>query len=669
MNLCPNCGRQNRPEARFCELCGTALAGSGPARGDPGAPPDERQPARAPAGPDVAWSPLRPGQTLRNGSYRILGPLGQGGMGALYLAADTGAFGRKAVVKELLGYYDPTNPEEARQAQARFETEARLLAALSHPGIPRIYSYFSEGGRHFIVMEYIEGETLEEAVTHVDSQGRLAAARPLATEEIVRHAVRVCRVLEYLAGQPTPVVHHDIKPANLIVDRVSGEVRLVDFGTAKMQTRWAREQRLAHGAQRGQTALFGTTGYAAPEQYEGHSDPRSDVYALAATVYHLLTDDDPADHPFKFPALATMPGPLAIALQGALHARVERRSTARELRQALETWLTPEDGGQPFVFRGGAAAPTTHELVDLSDHHWDEARSHLTTGAFEHWFRTRNRHDLVATAQEAHREGAGNADAALEALLRKLDPRRPPPRLVVEPPALSFGRVAAGGNAVRRLAVRNEGKGYCQVQCATSVPWLHVSPQAVGCRPGEEASVLVRVDGTALPLRREHQAMVTCTPLRGARVSIPVTVHLAVVSAVLRRLLGGMWPVVRATVRGIRSGLQQWVAALRSLLRSRLGAWIVVIETLVLAAVLVLFWWTWQVRWPDDLARLPLGELLWSYLQALPIALALAYLLPALVFVLVAVVQSLTAPEGPAPRDVRRAPRNRRPPRKQRRRR
>ncbi|HSJ57401.1 MAG TPA: hypothetical protein VLC95_09490, partial [Anaerolineae bacterium] len=110
-------------------------------------------------------------------------------------------------------------------------------------------------------------------------------------------------------------------------------------------------------------------------------------------------------------------------------------------------------------------------------------------------------------------------------------------------------------------------------------------------------------------------------------------------------------------------------AALRSLLRSRLGAWIVVIETLVLAAVLVLFWWTWQVRWPADLSRLPLGELLWSYLQALPIALALAYLLPALVFIVVAVVQSLTAPEGPAPRDVRRAPRNRRPPRKQRRRR
>jgi serine/threonine-protein kinase len=154
-------------------------------------------------------------------------------MGALYLAADTGAFERRCVVKELLDYYDPSDPDEARQAQARFEREARLLAELSHPGIPRIYSYFSEAGRHYIVMEYIEGENLERALTHVDADGRTVAARPLAPEEVVRHAVRICRVLEYLAERPTPVIHHDIKPANLIVDRTSGEVRLVDFGTAQ----------------------------------------------------------------------------------------------------------------------------------------------------------------------------------------------------------------------------------------------------------------------------------------------------------------------------------------------------------------------------------------------------------------------------------------------------
>ena len=115
MLRCPKagCGQLNRPTARFCVRCGHPLR-------------------------EVRWSTLRAGHLLRGGAYRILGPLGKGGMGALYLAADTAAFDRQCVIKELLAYYDATDPAEARQAQARFEAEARLLAELSHPGIPRI---------------------------------------------------------------------------------------------------------------------------------------------------------------------------------------------------------------------------------------------------------------------------------------------------------------------------------------------------------------------------------------------------------------------------------------------------------------------------------------------------------------------------------------------------
>jgi serine/threonine protein kinase len=256
----PDCGHQNRPGAQFCERCGESLR-------------------------EQRWSPLRSGHVMRGGAYRILEPLGKGGMGALYVASDTSAFDRKCVIKELLDYYDPTDPDEARKARERFESEARLLAELSHPGIPRIYSYFSEAGRHYIVMEYIDGETLELAVTHINPLGHTVVGRPLPPEVVLRHASRVCRVLEYLASRPQPVIHHDIKPANLIVDGTSGEVRLVDFGTAKTRTRWATQARRG----RPQTSLFGTQGYAAPEQFQGESEPRSEVYALAATVYHLLT--------------------------------------------------------------------------------------------------------------------------------------------------------------------------------------------------------------------------------------------------------------------------------------------------------------------------------------------------------------------------------------------
>jgi serine/threonine protein kinase len=607
----PGCDHLNRAGARFCEKCGHALRGQ-------------------------RWSPLTAGHLMRGGAYRILEPLGRGGMGALYLAADLGAFDRLCVVKELLDYYDPTDPDEARQAQARFETEARLLAQLSHPGIPRIYSYFSEAGRHYIVMEYIEGETLERAVTHFDPVGREVAARPLSAEEVVRHAVRICSVLEYLADQPIPVVHHDIKPANLIVDRNGGEVRLVDFGTARTRTRWATQARLRQGA----STLFGTQGYAAPEQYQGLSDPRADVYALAATAYHLLTDDDPGDHPFQFPHLGTLPVSLAEALVRALRPEVQRRSSATEFRQALETWLVPEDGSQPFVFRSGAVARTSGELVKLSDQHWVEARQHLTDGDFDRWFRERNRHDLVAKAESARLEP--NVDAALEAFLRRLDPRLAPPRLVVEPPVLEFRCVSRGTGgasqsrpASRRLTVRNEGRGYGRVAFSVPVPWLSLEPNQVGCLAGAETAVTVRVDPMALPLKREQQTVLAGTPTRGARISIPVTVELDLIREAWGRILAACHALLRMTGQGARQGLGLWTRTFRSVIRSRTGLWMLLGQTLVLAGVMVVLWWNWQEQWPDVV------DVVWTFVKALPLALLAAWLLPAAIIVVGAVVWEL----------------------------
>jgi serine/threonine protein kinase len=570
---------------------------------------------------------------MRGGDYRILEPLGKGGMGALYLAADTGAFDRKCVVKELLDYYDPTDPDEAQRAQARFETEARLLARLSHPGIPRIYSYFSEAGRHYIVMEYIEGETLEQAVTHRDLLGRTVAARPLPPEEVVRHAIRVCRVLEYLADQPTPVVHHDIKPANLIVDETSGDVRLVDFGTAQVRTRWAIQARTEQGA----TTHFGTEGYAAPEQYQGRSEPRADVYALAATAYHLLTDDDPGDHPFRFPQMASLPGPLADALSRALHSEVGHRCTALKFREALEAWLIPEDGYRPFVFGSGAVARTTGELVGLCDRHWPEARQHLNEGDFDHWFRERNRHDLVSTARSARQDVDSNF--ALETFMRTLDPRLPPPRLVVAPKVLSFGRVArmARGTAQakdfsRQLTVRNEGRGYARVTFSASVPWLSFDPEEVGCLSGEEVTATIWLDSRTLPLWREHQAVINCIPSRGARISIPVSAELSPVREVTSRLSSVLRPLPRLCSQGARKGFSRWMRTFRSLVRSPAGVAILLAETLALAVVMVVLWWTLQDRVPY------LKEIALSFLQAVPLALLAVFLLPALAYAVGAAV-------------------------------
>ncbi|MBC7237537.1 MAG: protein kinase, partial [Chloroflexi bacterium] len=129
---------------------------------------------------------------MNNGAYRIIRSLTKGGMGAVYLAEDRGAFDRLCVVKQMLPYYDPTNPEERRRAEQRFQEEGRTLASLSHPGIPKIYAFFREGGRYYLVMEYIQGDNLEMFITHLDENNRLCPGKRLPMEEVIRHTIGVC---------------------------------------------------------------------------------------------------------------------------------------------------------------------------------------------------------------------------------------------------------------------------------------------------------------------------------------------------------------------------------------------------------------------------------------------------------------------------------------------
>ena len=303
--LCPNCGLVNKSDARYCANCGNKL------EADPGL--------------------LQPGQTLDKGTYRILRLLGKGGMGAVYLAANTKAFDRPCVVKEVIEYYDPTDPEERRKALQRFEDEARTLAALKHSNIPDIYAYFTKNGHNYLVMEYIEGTDLSEGLSSGKS-GRIAKGGPQPAGDVTQYVIEICGVLSYLEQQQPPVIHNDIKPANIILDKNTGRAVLVDFGTAK--TRYTSRQAGQPGKQ--QSSVFGTIGYAAPELYEGKAEPRSDVYALAATAYHLLTDDDPRAHPFKFPKMHEIPEPLRATLSEALALEVKDRLSASELRSKLQ---------------------------------------------------------------------------------------------------------------------------------------------------------------------------------------------------------------------------------------------------------------------------------------------------------------------------------------------
>jgi hypothetical protein len=180
---------------------------------------------------------------------------------------------------------------------------------------------------------------------------------------------------------------------------------------------------------------------------------------------------------------------------------------------------------------------------------------------------------------------------------------------------------------MQNLTLRNEGRGYAQGTFSASVPWLTFESDQAGCLSGAEVRVAVWVDATALPLRREHQAIITCVPKRGARISIPAEVRLGVIREAWGRLLAGLRPLGRLLVRGARRGFHLWGRTFRNLMRSRNGIVVLLSETLALAAVMVVLWWVWSSQTPDLLS------LLSAFFRALPLALVATYLLPALVLV------------------------------------
>ena len=488
---CPKCQFYNRDTATFCGQCGRRLGGTSPGQG-----------------------PLQPGQTMKARAYRIVRPLDKGGMGVLYLAEDVGAFDRPCVIKEMLDYFDPTNAQEAAKAGKRFEDEARVLARLQHSGIPDIYAFFSEQGRNYIVMQFVDGENLKQRLTREGKQ---------QLTDVARWGVQVCKVLEYLARvEPTPVVHHDIKPANLILDKNSGEVRLVDFGTAKAKLA------LRPGGKVGlqKSSIYGTAGYAPPEQYHANSEPRSDVYALAATMYHLLTGDDPGDHPFNFPRLARLPAGLRKVLNRALKKKVEQRLTAAQMRQELEEILAPVGGKELFHSRSGQVAHDGLGLAAICDRDWEEGKYHLYRGDFEDRLRRWGRADMEAQVTSLRtRYKGGDQDAGLDAFVRLLDPHFPRQVLQVGVVELDLGSIGRGGKRTVDLTVANSGRGYMQATVSSGAPWVRIAEDRLSLLAGEQRALRVEIDTTDLPTGHRHKAKITVDAGPGGRTVIPVSVR------------------------------------------------------------------------------------------------------------------------------------------------
>ncbi len=266
--------------------------------------------------------------------YRILHIVGQGGMGAVYIAQDTQLGDRMVAIKEMS--MSRLAPHEIPQAVAQFQREAHLLASLQHPNLPVIYEYFGEEDRWYLVMSFIAGGTLQ---SYLDA----TPGNKLPVQEVVRIGIDLCTVLDYLHNCQPQIIFRDLKPLNVMITP-KGHIYLIDFGIAR---HFKQEQTQ-------DTMYYYSVGYAPPEQYgQAQTSPCSDIYSLGATLYQMLTGHNPASRPFNFPSLQllnpTIPAPLAKLITQMLELDEQQRPAhvalvKEELEKVLKSGQSEEMG-------------------------------------------------------------------------------------------------------------------------------------------------------------------------------------------------------------------------------------------------------------------------------------------------------------------------------------
>ncbi|MBP8002760.1 MAG: protein kinase [Chloroflexi bacterium] len=309
---------------------------------------------------------LSQGYVLLN-RYRIVSNIKQGGMGSVYRAWDLN-LKTPCAVKE--------NLETSAEAQRQFMQEAMMMAQLAHPSLPRVIDQFVLPNMgQYLVMEFVEGQDLQEVL---EQRGRLTDV------EVIPYIQQICDALTYLHNQPHPIIHRDIKPANIKITP-DGRAVLVDFGIAKV----FESHRLTT-----QGARAVTPGFSPPEQYgHGATNHQTDIYALGATLYALLTGQDPPESVYRLASNATLPHPVGVpthitsAMLRAMALDPNNRfASAADFKAALTTplppprtplprWLVPTVGGVvaviaaaiiiSFLLQPSAPTPTPGTTVQI----------------------------------------------------------------------------------------------------------------------------------------------------------------------------------------------------------------------------------------------------------------------------------------------------------------
>lgn len=474
---------------------------------------------------------LEPGDILR-GTYEIIKLLGKGGYGATYQAKERDLSEQLFAIKEIPRLYCD-NEEDG------------FLMRLDHPAIPKLYEHFNINEMHYSIMEFIEGDNLEKLAQNLPK---------VRLERLVLKIIdQVCDVLSYVHAEG--VIHRDLKPENIIVRR-NGNIALIDFGIAKRITSTQGTRHLAQAA-----SHF----FAPPEQYQagkGTTDIRSDIYALGAILYFLLTGREPIDARNRKPNEKITPLPRElnsnisekierVVVKAMMMAPEKRYETIVEFKNALKSVSTttakicPKCGrlyrgnrltcqkcggpthplgeaeNAPFVFRSGEKASNLREFIHACYQNWQDAVWHLYKGDFEAWLHSIQEGALANRAANIHKF-IDNQDKGLTQFLMS-SPFGVSPKLELNHNKIDFLPLKPGTQKSISIKITNTGQGYLTGEIKLSNPCCTLSNEVFSCFAGDTQQITLTVDADKLPAFQEIKTNLIFESNVGKKV-LPVTI-------------------------------------------------------------------------------------------------------------------------------------------------
>ncbi|HET9111875.1 MAG TPA: protein kinase [Ktedonobacterales bacterium] len=445
---CPKCGANAPNGARFCPACGSSLVAARP---------------RMSTG-------LLPSLHMLAKRYAIIRKIAQGGQSAVYLGHDSYQHDAERAIKEMSE--SQLEPEKRQQAINDFIRESRMLQTLDHPALAHVYDFLFEEGKYYLVMEYVQGHNLEDELVQYRREA-------LDWEDVTRWGVALADTLNYLHSRKPPIIYRDLKPANVML-MPDGNIKLIDFGIA----RWLLPARMTD------TMQLGTDGYAPLEQYSSRSEPRSDVYALGASLYHLLTGRVPEAAPLRMAGHSLKsirefnprtPEVVERVILKALSLQPQDRfASAEALGEALE-WARRQSQSRVGAARGApTGAPTGAQASAVAGRGWATGAPPTASGS-AHTARSPYSMQPAAGSIASRRTG-------MPAL---------PPRLAVSPIRMDAGYILVNQTVTHPLEVANRGGGTLTGRTETNISALTVEPQKFT----ESSSPLtVRINATGLAI-------------------------------------------------------------------------------------------------------------------------------------------------------------------------